>query len=172
MSVPQIQSWTEEQIAERHRLTSLPQPQVQKYFTGRFTQSDALQDTPTDNVGWEHFAEMATTKREWVPILTTIPGHRNRTGIPDVPANLLGHHNIIGNSNFSAGVLGQHDGSGAPDVSAQPLGQHDEHGTPNIPTELLEQHGESGTSNAPMELVINGVVYHRSSYDHSEKEPT
>jgi hypothetical protein len=170
MSVPQLQSWTERQLAECHNLTALLQPQVHTFFTGQFTKRHALQGT-TDNSSWEHYAEIATTKREWVPILTNAPGHHNRIGVPIVPADLLGQHDESGAQAVSAQPPGRHDESGAPDVSAQPLGQHDEYGTPNIPTEPLGRHAESGTPDAPTELLINGVVYHRSSYGCSEKEP-
>jgi len=170
MSVPHFQTFIEQQIVERRRLLALPQRQVQTYFTGRFTQRHIPQNTPTNDSSGNFYAEIATTTREWIPILTTALGH-NGMGMPDVPTDLLGRHDESGEPDISVQSLGQHDESGAPDVSAEVLGQHDEHGIPNVPTEMLGQRDESGTSDVPTELLINGVVYHRSSCDGSGEEP-
>jgi hypothetical protein len=163
MSASQPRAWTEQQIAERHNFTTLPPPQVQQYFTGRFTQPDTLQDTSTENSGWEHFAEIATTRREWIPILTDTYGHRNGTGVSNLSATVLGQHDEFRAPYVCAQPLGQHHESGAPDVSAAVFKENDEEETSNVPTELATQHSEPEIPNGPAELVINGVVYHRSS---------
>lgn len=170
MSASQLRAWTEQQIAERHNFTTLPPPQAQQYFTGRFTQRDALQDTSTENSGWEHFAEIETTRREWIPILTDTPGGRNRTGVSNLSARVLGQHGAFRALDNCAHPLGQHHESGAPDVSAEVFKENDEQETSNVRTELSTQHAEPEMPNGPAELLINGVVYHRSSYGRRAEE--
>jgi len=162
MLASQPQGWIEQQIAERHDFATLPPPQVQQYFTGRFTQRDALQDIPTENSGWEHFAEIATTRREWIPILTDTSGYRDRTGVSNLSAGVLGQHDEFG-PDVSAHQLGQHHESGASEVSAEVFKGNDERETSNVPTVSSTQHVEPEVPNGPAELLINGVVYHRSS---------
>ncbi|KAM0703835.1 hypothetical protein Q7P35_009020 [Cladosporium inversicolor] len=141
MLASQLQGWTEQQIAERHDFATLPPPQVQQYFTGRFTQRDALQGTPTEHSGWEHFAEIATTRREWIPILTDASGPRNRTGVSNLSAGVLGEHGEFG-PDFSAHQLEQHHESAAPEVSAEVFKGNEQRETSNVPTESSTQHAE------------------------------
>ena len=169
MLASQPQGWIEQQIAERHDFATLPPPQVQQYFTGRFTQRDALQDGPTENPGWEHFAEIATTRREWIPILTDTSGYRDRTGVSNLSAGVLGQHDEFG-PDVSAHQLGQHHESGASEVSAEVFKGNDERETSNVPTVSSTQHVEPEVPNGPAELLINGVVYHRSSYGRRAEE--
>lgn len=154
MTVPHLPSFIEQQTVGRDRLPALPQPQVQTYLTGRFTQLHIPQHTSTKDSRWNHYAEVATTTREWVPILTTALEHHDEADAPKVPVELLR----------------QYDEPRAPNVPAEMLGQYDERGAPNIPAEVLGRHDASGAHNAPGELHINGVVYHRSSYDRSGEE--
>lgn len=143
---------------------------MQQYFTGRFTQRDSLQDTSTDNSGWEHFAEIAMIRREWIPILTDTSGHRNRTGASNPLARVLGQHGDFRAPDVCAHPIGQHHESRAPDVSAEVSKENDEEETSNVRTELSTQHAEPEIPNGPAELLINGVVYHRSSYGHRAEE--
>jgi hypothetical protein len=154
MKVPNLPSFIEQQTVGRDRLPALPQPQVETYLTGRFTQLQILQHTPTKDSRWDYYAEVATTTRELVPILTTALEHHDEAEAPKVPVELLR----------------QHDEPGAPNVPAEVLGQYDEPGAPNVPAEVFGRHDASGAPNAPAELHINGVVYHRSSYDRSGEE--
>jgi hypothetical protein len=186
MTVPQLPSFIEQQTVRRDHLPALPQPQVETYLTGRFTQLHILQHASTKDLRWSHYAEVATTTREWVPILTTALEHHDEAEAPKVPAKMLGKHDGPGAPIVPAGVLGQYDERGAPDVPAEMLGQYDEPGAPNVPAEVLERHDEpgapnvpaevlgrhnaSGVPNAPAELHVNGVVYHRSTYDRSGEE--
>jgi len=170
MTVPHLPSFIEQQTVRRERLPALPQPQVETYLTGRFTQLHILQHTSTKDLRWNHYAEVATTTRAWVPILTTALEHHDEAEAPKVPAEMLGKHDKPGAPNVPAEVLGQYDQPGAPNVPAEVLERHDEPGAPNLPAEVLGRHGASGASDAPAELHVNGVVYHRSTYDGSGEE--
>lgn len=169
MLASQPQGWTEQQIAERHDSATLPPPQVQQYFTGRFTQRHALQDTPTEHSGWEHFAEIATTRREWIPILTDAFGPPNRTGVSNLSAGALGQRGNF-KPDFSAHQVEQHHESTAPEVSAEVFKENEQRETSNVSTEPYTQHAEPESPNGPAELLINGVVYHRSSYRRRAEE--
>ena len=153
MTAPHLPPFIEQRTVGRDRLPALPQPQVETYLTGRFTELNILQ-TSTEDSRWDHYAEVATTTREWVPILTTALEHHDEAKTPKVPVELLR----------------QHDEPGAPNAPAEVLGQYDEPGAPNVPAEVLGQHDASGAPNVPAELHINGVVYHRSSYDRNGEE--
>ena len=185
MTVSHLPSFIEQQTVRRDRLPALPQPQVETYLTGRFTQLHILPHTSTKDLRWNHYAEVATTTRAWVPILTTalehheaeapkVPaemlGKHDEPGAPDVPAEVLGQYDQPGAPNVPAEGLGQYDQPGAPNVPAEVLERHDEPGAPNFPAEVLGRHDASGASNAPAELHVNGVVYHRSTYDRSGEE--
>ena len=164
MSASQLQGWTEQQITERHDFATLPPPQVQQYFTGRLTQRVALQDTSVENSGWGQFAEIATTRREWIPILT------NRTDLSNLSAGVLGQHGEFRASDVCVPPLEQRHESGAPNVSTEVFKGNNEGGRSNVATESSTQHAEPEISNGPAELLIDGVVYHRSSYGRRAEE--
>jgi hypothetical protein len=170
MTAPHLPPFIEQRTVGRDRLPALPQPQVETYLTGRFTELHILQQTSTEDSRWDHYAEVATTTREWVPILTTALEHHDEAKTPKVPVELLRQHDEPGAPNVPAEVLGQYDEPGAPNVPAEVLGQYDEPGAPNVPAQVLGQHDASGAPNVPAELHINGVVYHRSSYDRNGEE--
>jgi hypothetical protein len=163
MLASQLQGWTEQQIAERHDFATLPPPQVQQYFTGRFTQRDAVQGNPTEHSGWEHFAEIATIRREWIPILTDASGPHNRTGVSNLSAGVLEQHGEL-RPDFSAHQVERNHESAASEVSAEAFEGYEERETSNVPTISSTQLAEPESPNGPAELLINGVVYHRSSY--------